>query len=342
MGLLLALLILPVIQAKALEPVVLSSQADTFSAVPYTEYFEDKSHSLLLANFLNSNQYPFTAANKQQNQLAFGRSQSAWWVRFSLINQTEADWYLLIDSLVGDEFEIFVFPAGFSNQAITPQLIKSYAVNLQNYPRRSWHLSIPKNQLFNVYIRATNGNAILNMPLELLSADKFIMSTFDKYRLVSLVFAGILVLATYQFLMFLVLREASYIILAVYMLSVMLTIHRSSPLFSPLFFLSDTNAYFFTAPFLIAIATSAAYTRDMLNTAYYAQKLDWIFKALIVVALVALFTLGAIPLSTIFPPVLTLLLIGFTFFASLYVASKGSRLGLYFTLIFLIPLKNIV
>lgn len=324
-------------KTEALESLVLSADLGSISAIPQAEYFEDKSRVLTLADVLTNPNYAFTRSSTT-DMLAFGRTESAWWVHFSLVNQTDVVWYLLFDANLGEDLDLFIFPAGLSAKAINAELSNQFAVRLKDYPRYAWQLNLQENQLFSVYIRATNGGSVLNLPAQIMQANALVSHTFYNYRLVSIVFAGMLVLAAYQLLMFLVLRESSYLIIALYMLSMMLTLHRNTPIFEPLIFLSSTGAHFFTAPFFIVIAASAGFTREILNTAYYAPKLDWGFKALIVAALLSMVFVGFLPNSSNYPPLLGILLIPFTFFASLYVASKGYRLALYFTLIYLINL----
>lgn len=336
-GLFLLVFALPLFgEHKSPDLLTLSHQTTSILAAPYTEYLEDKSHALTLTDILKHPRQAFTPTTT--DMLTFGRSESAWWIHFNLVNQTQANWYFLLDANLGDELELFIFPAGLSAKSINTALVNNYATRVKDYPRYLWQLDIPQNQLFDVYIRATNGGSIFNLPIRILQANDLVKHTFYSYRLVSFVFAGMIVLAAYQFLTFLVLRESSYIILAIYMFSMMLTLHRNTPVFEPLYFLSKTDAHFFTAPFFIVIASSSALAREILNTSHYAPKLDWGFKAIIVVALISMLMVGFFPSGSNYPPLLGLALLPFTFFTSVYVASKGYRPALYFTLIYLINL----
>lgn len=329
------LLNISVTKAYAGSKLVLSSQNSSLSAASFVEYLEDPSLNLKIDQVTQS---PYAKAFKVNNhrQLSFGRSQSAWWVKFQVQNQTDLAWYLLLDSSLGADLDLYIFPVGQRlEQFKTPTYL--YAKPVENYMRHAWSLSLPQDQTMEVYLRVTNGDAILALPIKFMTADSFVNYSVDNYRVISFIYAGMIILAFYQLFMFFVLREANYLLLSLYIFAMMITIHRTNPVFPWLDFFSNTNSYFYSAPFFITLAANAEFTRRILDVEYYSLTMSNIYKLLVFVAVVGIFITGAISGGLLIPIVLAAVLLSFVLLSSSYIASKGNRIALYFSWIYWIP-----
>ncbi|HPY41581.1 MAG TPA: 7TM-DISM domain-containing protein, partial [Thiolinea sp.] len=118
-------------EQHSLKPLVLSNQSIA-SAGLYAEYFEDKSRKLTLDFILNHANQSFNFSTREV--LTFGRSSSAWWVRFNLINQADLPWYLLLDANLGEDLDIFLLPVESPDKTIHSDLFSHYAMALEDYP----------------------------------------------------------------------------------------------------------------------------------------------------------------------------------------------------------------
>lgn len=315
---------------------ILSPQQSVFSAAPVAEYLEDDSRKLTFQQITSQPYSDLFQANQRQ-QLSFGNSHSAWWVRFQVQNQSELAWYLLVDAPLGDEFDLYILPqAAPSNQV--HESSQRYAKPVANYMRHAWSLNLPKDQTLQVYMRVTNGDAVLALPINFVTADEFVSASLTKYRLVSFVYAGLAMLALYQLFMFFSLRKFNYLLLTVFIAAMAITIHRSNPVFSELSFLSRTGAYFYSAPFYIMVAAHAEFIRRALDMKYYAPKLNILFKVMMYLSLGLIFITGAIPAGSFIPLVMTGIVLLLSLGSSYYIASKGNRLARYFAWVYWIPL----
>lgn len=326
-----------VTESAVAERLVLTHEQEKFSATPVVEYLEDPSRQLSFQQVTNPNYHTLFKRNTQ-SQVNFGRSRSAWWVRFEVQNQTELAWYLLLDSSLGDEFNLYMYPNGQpTNQTV--DFTNFYAKPVADYMRHAWKVALPKGQTLQVYMRVTNGDSILALPISFLSEEEFISYSLNTYRVVSFIYASMIVLGLYQLFMFFVLRETNYLLLAIYMFAMVLTIHRTNPIFSELAFLSKTGSYFFTAPFLIMLAAHAEFTRRVLDMRDYAPKINQLYKIIVYLALGLIFITGAIPFGTLIPLAFTVCLLLLSMATSYYIAAQGNRLARYFAWIYWIPLS---
>lgn len=335
---LLGILLLNVSGAKAAvtSSLVLTDQKSMFSATPVVEYFEDPSLQLNL-NQVTSSAYSANFQINKKNNLNFGHSRSAWWVRFQVQNQSDLTWYLLLDSSLGADLDLYIFPQDASTQQ-QGSLTSHYAKPIPNYMRHAWSLNLPKDQLFQVYMRVTNGDAVLALPIKLVSADDFVEYSVQNYRLISFIYAGMIVIGLYQLFMSFALKDVSYLLLAIYVWTLTVAMHRTNPIFPDLSFLSDTNYYFYSAPFLIALAAHLEFARRSLDLKIYAPKLNKVYIGVSCLVFGLVFVVGTIPARAIILPLLALGLLIILLFVSYYIASKGSRLAFYFALIYWLPI----
>ncbi|WP_081485868.1 hybrid sensor histidine kinase/response regulator [Thiothrix nivea] len=324
------------------EPLVLPASLGTesLSASPYAEFLEDSTRQLSLeqvASPLYANQFQ---TNTSGNALNFGRTRSAWWVRFSVVNTSPSSqqWYMLLDALLGDEFALYILPEKADVRQESTTVTAQYIQSLEGFRRRAWEMHLPSGETFQVYMRATNGDSILRLPVEFLSADAMLMRSNHNHLLLGGLYVAMLLLATYQLLMFVSLRESSYLFLATHILAMFATIHRTNPVFSHLAFLSDTGSYFFTAPTFIAIASFLLFSRQILDLPRNNPRLSRVYLLSAVVCMAMIAITGAIPGGSVLPSWLGLGLYLLEIPVSLWLAFRGNRIALYFGVLHVIAL----
>jgi signal transduction histidine kinase/CheY-like chemotaxis protein len=327
--------IIPVANADVRLPaLVLKNDTTTLSAAPFMEILEDPTRQLGLAEVTEPAFNAQFVANEQAIP-NFGRSRSAYWVRFNLLSQSDQKWYLRSNSMLSDEYNLYLLA---DKREVTAQ----YAHQTKQYRYPTWSLTLPKNQLLYVYIRVTNGDSIISLPVELITADNFVEQTKQDYRLYGSVYGGLLAIAAYNLLLFFSLRESSYLILVVHILSMAVTMHLTTPVFDPIPILNDSGAYFFSAPVYIAIISIVLFSRQLLQVSPRLPVADFALKGIVWLALGLIFVTGLIPAGTLLMNLLGLVTLLVVFATSLLLARLGDRIAQYFSGIFLLILLFII
>lgn len=312
---------------------VLDDTHSNLSAAGFMGVLEDPSRVLHLEQVVASVFQSFEA--NTQALPSFGRTRSAYWVHFKLMATSQQPWFLLSDSLLEDEYDLFVWDG-------VADVTARYAKELPDYRRPAWILHLPPQQIVDVYIRATNGDAVFNLPVELLTAEAMLTRSTQAYRLYASVYAGMTMLAIYNLFLFFIIREKSYLILSVHIMAMVITMHISNPVFDGIDFLHDAGSHFFTAPAYVAVISLSLFVRELLQTQRSAPVMDRLLLMVVWLAVAFLPITGWIPGGTVLTNSLALLTILVVFFTSISVMHRGSRVANYFFGIFLLVFLFIV
>jgi signal transduction histidine kinase/ActR/RegA family two-component response regulator len=326
------ILSLPCFASQTL-PVELTNSSNTFNAIEQIEYFKDPERQLTVDQISSPVFHTQFTANKQPN-LNFGRSHSAHWLRFQVINYSQQKWYLLLDAMLGDELDLYIFPAASTNNEVG-----SYAKKLKDYRRSAWSLDLPKGELLQVYLRVTNGDSIINVPIQFLSTDQMLSYSNEQYKLYSAIYGGTLIIGLYQLFMFASVRERSYLFLSLATFFSMAATHRINPIFDTLSFLNDTNQYFFTLPSVLALTAAFAFIRELLETKKYAPLIDSLFRKVIQFSFILIVIAGSIPFGVKYVLFLGLPSVMLIQFSAFYIAyfKGGGIIAKYIAWIYLFP-----
>ncbi|QQZ29170.1 hypothetical protein HMY34_10555 [Thiothrix subterranea] len=181
---------------------ILTDSQDTVSAAPFMAVLEDPSRQLTLQQITSAAFNEQFIAHTTQNAPSFGRTHSAYWVRFNLVNQSSLKWYALSDALLEDAYDFYLLSEG---QEVTAQ----YAAPVTDYRRPAWSLALPQAMPLQIYVRATNGDSAFRLPVELVTADAMLERSKQSYRLYATIYGAMLALAAYNLFLFFALREPS-------------------------------------------------------------------------------------------------------------------------------------
>ena len=151
------------------------------------------------------------------------------------------------------------------------------------------------------YIRATNGDSIFSLPIELFASDSFITQTHRDHKMYISLIAALVIIALYNLLSFIVLRESSYLALAIHIAAVAAVLHITRPVYDGLDFLHDTDSHFFTAPIYIAVISLLVLCRQLLQTGLHVRRLDKFMLGIIVLSAMLIFITGWISQGTFLP-----------------------------------------
>ncbi|WGZ94687.1 MAG: response regulator [Candidatus Thiothrix putei] len=323
----LLLFLLSHVVAADTSTLILTDSQDTVSAAPFMAVLEDPSRQLTLQQVTSAAFDEKFTVNTSQNAPSFGRSRSAYWVRFTLINQSSLKWYALSDAFLEDEYDFYLLSEG---QDVTAQ----YAAPVTNYRRPAWSLALPRAMPLQIYVRATNGDSAFRLPVELVTADAMLERSKQNYRLYAAIYGAMLVLAAYNLFLFFALREISYLSLVVHILAMTAVAHLSNPVFEGIGFLHDTGSHFFTTPLYIAIISFCLFTQQLLQTKYQTPRHHQLLNALIGVCLPLILITGWIPGGTLVVNSISMITMLVLFSTSITALRQGGRIARYFFSIF--------
>ena len=322
----------------ATDMVILDPHTSVVKAISTVEFFEDPSRQLTAGQILSPS-YSERFQRNQKERLNFGHSRSVFWVRFTVVNQSDLHWYLLLDTRLSDPFGLYIFPADAPAPANLEQSTQAYIDPVKNYPRKAWHLSLPENVPLQVLMRVSNGDSVLNLPIEFLTEQTFVTRSLDSYWLLGGLFSALIALAVFQFLMYINLREPSYLILGFHVLMMVFSLHAGNPIINSLKFIGETDGYFYTAPTLLALASGFWFAHSLLDIPRYSRLWSLLYKAMIVLSLGLIAVVGLIPGGAVVPMYVGTLLYVFALSVSLFIAFKGSKIALYYFLIHLVSVS---
>ena len=185
---------------------------------------------------------------------ALGRSKSTWWVRCTLhVTQSQESRYLLVDYPIDGSIAAFLQ----TNQLPYP------IPRIDRLRLPTWHLPISDVTTVTLYLRANNAQALLNLPLYLLTGEQLIVNNNHEESLFTALLISMLVLTIHNLLLYIILREKAYLSLVAFLVASMLMFLRDSHLISTLNNLIDANSYFYTSPILLLIASAFYYWNDI-------------------------------------------------------------------------------
>ena len=322
-------------QAAPQAAATLTNQIDRINLAPHLDILEDPQRALSIQQVM-SPAYATQFYPNTQDIPNFGRTHSAYWLRFTLNNQSELKWYARINALLGHDVALYILSA--DGQVITDAI----AHYMPNHGLHAWSLSLPEQKTLQFYIRATNGNAIFSLPIELFTADSFVEQTRTNHNLYASIIAALLIMAVYNLLSFLVLRESSYLSLSIHIASVAAIVHITNPVYTGLDFLENTASHFFTAPIYIAVISFLIFCRQLLQTNVNVPRLDKLIRGITYLSTGLFFVTGYVPQGTFLPQLMFVIAFALVMVASVIRSLKSDRIARYFLAIFLLIILMVI
>ncbi|MGB1257935.1 MAG: sensor histidine kinase [Thiolinea sp.] len=305
----------------------LTNQTGQLQITPHLQILEDSQRSLSIEQVISPS-YASQFYLNTQPSANFGRTRSAYWIKFGLHNRSDVKWYLRINALLGHDVDLYV--ADDSGLMITDAI----AHYLPNQGPHTWSLTLSKQKQLWFYIRATNGNSILNLPVELFASDNFVEQTRLDHNLYGSIIAILLVMSVYNLLSFFVLRESSYLALSVHIASVAVVVQITRPVYTGFDFLQNTDSHFFTAPVYIAVISLIIFSRQLLQTNRWTPKTDQLMWGGGLVSVGLIGVTGWIPGGTFFAQLMVIITFVLIIVASILRSLQGDRTARYYLIIF--------
>jgi signal transduction histidine kinase/CheY-like chemotaxis protein len=255
----------------------LHKQQNTVNLAPYLELLEDPQSTFSIDEIMAMPAEQFKTNTATVPSL--GRTRSTWWVKFQLKTDHTQDWFLLLDYPLGGDMQVF--------QQTAPHPIQLSPVVNRATP--VYQVKPALHEPLTVYIRVTNHQGLLALPLKLVTTEPLLTNTYLQTLIFGMLFAGIMVLGFYNLLLFISLRELSYLSLTVFTFSMSGVFLQESHLFPALFWVYRTDSYFSTTPFLLTVGSAFHYWRYI--NAGYSRTLE------ILCHWIPILFLGVIPLA---------------------------------------------
>lgn len=191
------------------EAIVLSEEKQVFSLVKYAYVYEDKDASLSFEDALQpdiKDQF-----QKQNGNLQYGYTSSAYWVRFSLINSKNTPVSIVFESSnpLIDEITLYAPTQSDYEKYTFGDSFPFYHRQLStiSFSRR---LVIPANFQGDYYIRAVSTSS-LSIPIKIYTDLSYVEQVHDHMTFVGVFYGVILGLFAYNLFLFFATREISYL-----------------------------------------------------------------------------------------------------------------------------------
>ena len=273
---------------------VLDVRALADQAIPlnrYIEVLEDPQQSLTLVDVQKpEHANRFKPVAEPDQQLGFGVTESAYWLKLRLHNSTPAPREAMLE---------ITFPRlghlGFHVLSTDGQLQNSQTGQLLPFAQRPYPhhffvlpITMPAQATQTVYLRVQTGNT-MNVPARLWSREAF--EAYERHDYVSqaLYFGMVMAMAVFNLLLFLALRDVNYLLYVAFVASIALTMAAFNGLAYEFLWTNSpavSTAVTFIGP-SVAMMTLLLFTRRMLNTATLMPRLDMGLKICMALNLLA-------------------------------------------------------
>jgi signal transduction histidine kinase len=348
MRLIYSLLLLFLIQSLSTlaysKPLLLKSDQEQYTLASYIELLEDKDGDLTIEEISSSN----LSHRFFQNQSAtpnLGYTDSAYWVRFTLINASEKEmnWFLELDYPTTNYVDFYTpTPDGtFDKQSTGDQ----YPFSHRKFEIRNFlfSLTIPPQATLNYYIRVKSTAIIL--PLKLWQATALNHKTLIQYTLLGIYFGGLLIIAIFNLFIFTSVNENVYLYYVLYTLGFALT--ESSLNGTAFQFLWPNQIWLANRMIVLGggftVFWGFQFSRTFIDTPYYTPRLDKVLRfgmgLTIASMMVSLFnySLGNQLISFIVLVTIPLLLV-----AGYICLKKGSYTARYYVLAWVLVVSGVI
>ena len=261
------------------EAVILTDDQGQYPLGLHLEYLEDPTGTLTIED-VTSPEYAARFVPSQKKTPRFGLTDSAYWVRFQVVNAANATVTWLLEYEFHYIYRLDLYETmNQDSEFLHQQSGRKYPFSSRkiSYQTFLFPLSLESREDPSIFYLRVQGKAGLVIPLKIWSAQ-----AFAKHSQVERLWYGILlgiigVMACYNSLLFLLLREKSYGYYALYLLSLM---------FSTLFllglaeqYLGQHSAVFFIPAYLLLLKFSSVFLETARHFPKWNTGISWLIMA---------------------------------------------------------------
>ncbi len=309
---LLLAMIIPVASFSAVPELILDNQTaemrEPLHILDYAGMVEDPEGQLTIADISKSS---FDVSGAVNGQLDFFVTQSAYWFRVEISNQSDKEeWYFTMPGSLSRHVALYVRKV--SSESFVPIDILPHSRTLQ------YRLDLEPKQDYELYFRVQDNQTPLVLIPRLRSSKQMLLDVMLMYPLFSFVIGGLLTLALYNLLYFLYLRDRSFLALSIFIFGFVIELGNHSGLWHYFSFFRQYLAGMGSTFGLIAVSATVSMIFNWLNTRENLPRLNtlllgifWTSLALIPVQLwfgYGTVLVGSIGLLLIVPLIITMYL----------------------------------
>ncbi|PIE43857.1 MAG: hypothetical protein CSA50_02550 [Gammaproteobacteria bacterium] len=313
----------------------LSLSQDVINPATHTLYFEDKTNTITIDKILQKPNSIYTPASPEQN-LNFGYSDSTYWIKIPLTNDTEEP----VDRLIEVGYAILDHVAFF---LVVNGVPKDYYYTGDNrpfsqrpYPHQSFvfPIQMPPGEQAELYIKVHSSSS-LQVPLTIWSPREFHLAKQNESLAMGLIIGCLLAMACFSFFLFTTLGARYCLFYSLYLGAVSMFFLTVSGLGYRLFWpfsaaWNDNAVLFFVTSFLLF---SGLFMYDFLAVRHMEQRKKKVVQAYLAFAVLVWFSSLSAPYFISIK--LVIIVIVFTGTISLWIGIskilKGDKAARYFT-----------
>ena len=261
------------------EPLILTDEQGSYHLGLYLEILEDPSGELTIDD-VSSPEFEARFTPSQQVVPNYGFTDSVYWVRFRLDNQThQTDEWLLEQGFANTQFiDLYTpLPDGGGFSVKQTGVLRPPSTRDIPYPLIVLNLTIPPESQNTFYSRFQNG-AAMTLSLTLWTKDAFLVNS-QTVQVIQGLFYGILIgLLTYNiFLLVFSFREASSLYYVTFLASFIFFL-ASYDGYTQLYFLPDQfslTQYYIPLSWALTFISTVLFANDFLKIKSHFQRLYW-------------------------------------------------------------------
>ena len=197
--------------ASANQSLIIKDNQNIYSLSKYVEYFEDKNNTLRIEDFLTpSNKINFNV--NKQNILNFGFSDSTFWFRFNIQNQSSLlrEWLINVGYPLLDDIKLYII--NDNNVVIVKQGGDLLPFGVREIHSRNYIFNLPLTHIKNlrIYLSVKTSSSV-QVPLTLLSKEEFYKCEYSDQLIQGILLGILLVMILYHLVLFFQLNDVNYL-----------------------------------------------------------------------------------------------------------------------------------
>ncbi len=319
--------------AHASIPVIIEDSKDSYPLGLHFEYFEDKTTTLSFDEILSpqiNNQFK----QHEKKVVNFGKTKSAYWFRFTIVNKMTLKNELILESSWPLYDRITLYIEDGKGRFIEKKYGNIYPFNERDVKHRNFifKLDTPSNSKQTLYIRIQTETS-MQAPFTIWTKESFDITNQNDLYFIGFFFGAMIIMIFYNLFIYFTIKDYNYIYLSVYLL--LQTTFQLS-------FLGLLNQFalgeyplcnIHSMPFLLGLSamSSLLFAKSFLNVKQYNSKLNNLYITVIMSFAILIF----FSIFTIYIPLKIMNLLGIFFlllltFTSYYIFKKGYKPAKYF------------
>ncbi len=211
--------ILSSIPAFSSNPVILKDSVDSYPLGLHFEYFEDTSGKLTLQDIQKPEiQKKFKKTKKKVSN--FGKTKSAFWFKFAVINQMTSDDKLILESSwpLYDHIDLYI--QNSSGDFILKKHGNVFPFNHREIKHRNFafYINPPQNEKQIYYIRIQTETS-MQAPFHIITSNYFNQKNLYEYLFLGFLFGGFIIMFIYNLFIFAFTNDKTYFIYILYLIA---------------------------------------------------------------------------------------------------------------------------